>query len=302
MTTTQPSDIHPPSRRHLWGPERRRLSSLLIQKALDALPGSRSEDLLPSKPYQAVKRPYGGKFSGKASKSYVPEAPVSERRVGRGKREGSLTPREGYGVGFESEGEGGEGESQEVDGRGEKMFFGQGGSMLFERLPFGVRMQIYGWVLGWKVLHIILRSDPPPLLNQHLQLRQSRMPHLFQQRNPPPPLRCHPIPNPLPKLLHLPPLPRIVVQQLAPLGTHMDGDRIYEVAQTSRGDHHLAEEDSGLESRVEVVGAVDDGGGVGEGKLRGEAEGVENAKVVPAVGFDEETEEDLPFRIVRMKS
>ncbi|RAL68414.1 hypothetical protein DID88_007145 [Monilinia fructigena] len=92
---TKPSDFLPPSRRHLWGPERRRLSSLLIQKALDALPGSRSSDHLPSKPYKAVKRPYGDKFTGKPSKSYVPEVPISKRRVRNAKGERPLTPTEG---------------------------------------------------------------------------------------------------------------------------------------------------------------------------------------------------------------
>ncbi|KAF7881572.1 uncharacterized protein EAF02_006260 [Botrytis sinoallii] len=74
MSTT-PSEHIPLSRNHLWGPERRRLSAHLIQKALDALPGSRSSEHLPSKPYKTVKRPYEQhRYTGKASKSYVPPA------------------------------------------------------------------------------------------------------------------------------------------------------------------------------------------------------------------------------------
>ncbi|KAG4030899.1 hypothetical protein MFRU_010g00330 [Monilinia fructicola] len=157
----KPSDVLPPSRHHLWGPERRRLSSLLIQKALDALPGSRSSDPSPSRPYKAVKRPYGEQFTGKASKSYVPEAPVSERRVGRVKGERPLTPTEGYGLGvfgmgFEVERGGG---VDQGAGHVERKFFGQGGSKLFERLPKEVRLEIYRWVLGEKVLHIVRRKD-----------------------------------------------------------------------------------------------------------------------------------------------
>lgn len=159
MNTTmshKPSDLLPPSRRHLWGPERRRLSSYLIQKALDSLPGSRSHSSksLPSKPYKPVKRPYEQhKFTGKPSKSYVPEAPISER-VRRKDR--PLTPREGYGLGvfgmgFEVE------DGDEVE-HVERKFFGQGGSAFFGMLPREVRMQIYEWVLGGRVLHIVRRE------------------------------------------------------------------------------------------------------------------------------------------------
>ncbi|CCD51928.1 hypothetical protein BofuT4_P084520.1 [Botrytis cinerea T4] len=62
-----PSDHFPLSRKHLWGPERRRLSAHLIQKAFDALPGSRSSETIASKPYKTVKRPYEQhRYTGKA--------------------------------------------------------------------------------------------------------------------------------------------------------------------------------------------------------------------------------------------
>ncbi|KAF7862752.1 hypothetical protein EAF04_007624 [Stromatinia cepivora] len=155
--STKPRDLLPPSRHHLWGPERRRLSSHLIQKALDALPGSRSSDNSPSKPYSAVKRPYEqNKFTGKASRSYVPEASVSERMK---RKERPLTPREGYGLGvfgmgFEVEEANKEGEVERV----ERKFFGQGGSRFFDMLPREVRMEIYERVLGGRVLHIVRRK------------------------------------------------------------------------------------------------------------------------------------------------
>ncbi|TGO64020.1 hypothetical protein BCON_0009g00290 [Botryotinia convoluta] len=153
MSTT-PSDLLPPSRNHLWGPERRRLSAHLIQKALDALPGSRSSEHSPSKPYKTIKRPYEQhRYTGKASKSYVPPAPVSERTK---RKERPLTPSEGYGLGvfgmvFEFDGD----EVEHV----ERKFFGQGGSTFFGMLPSEVRMEIYKWVLGGRVLHIIRRKD-----------------------------------------------------------------------------------------------------------------------------------------------
>ncbi|KAF7912061.1 hypothetical protein BELL_0299g00090 [Botrytis elliptica] len=153
MSTT-PSEHIPLSRNHLWGPERRRLSAHLIQKALDALPGSRSSEHLPSKPYKTVKRPYEQhRYTGKASKSYVPPAPVSERTK---RKERPLTPSEGYGLGvfgmvFEVD-------KDEVE-HVERKFFGQGGSTFFGMLPLEVRMEIYKWVLGGKVLHIIRRKD-----------------------------------------------------------------------------------------------------------------------------------------------
>ncbi|APA11106.1 predicted protein [Sclerotinia sclerotiorum 1980 UF-70] len=156
--STKPRDLLPPSRHHLWGPERRRLSSHLIQKALDALPGSRSSDSSQSKPYSAIKRPYEqNKFTGKASRSYVPEAPVSERVK---RKERPLTPREGYGLGVFGMGF----EVLEVDGVGnreegvERRFFGQGGSSFFGALPREARMEIYEWVLGRRVLHIVRRK------------------------------------------------------------------------------------------------------------------------------------------------
>ncbi|KAF7899835.1 hypothetical protein EAF00_004171 [Botryotinia globosa] len=153
MSTT-PSDLFPLSRNHLWGPERRRLSAHLIQKALDALPGSRSSEHLPSQPYKTIKRPYEQhKYTGKASKSYVPPAPVSERTK---RKERPLTPSEGYGLGvfgmgFEVDGD----EAEHV----ERKFFGQGGSTIFGLLPSEVRMEIYTWVLGGRVLHIVRRED-----------------------------------------------------------------------------------------------------------------------------------------------
>ncbi|KAF5877406.1 uncharacterized protein Bfra_001773 [Botrytis fragariae] len=149
MSTT-PSDHIPLSRNHLWGPERRRLSAHLIQKALDALPGSRSSEHLPSKPYETIKRPYEQhRYTGKASKSYVPPAPVSERTK---RKERPLTPSEGYGLGVFGMGfEVGGGEVEHV----EREFFGQGGSTFFGLLPSEVRMVIYKWVLGGKVLHIV---------------------------------------------------------------------------------------------------------------------------------------------------
>ncbi|CAD6443992.1 fa631580-a2e0-4070-a688-9eee936aa09a-CDS [Sclerotinia trifoliorum] len=156
--STKQRDLLPPSRHHLWGPERRRLSSHLIQKALDALPGSRSSDSSPSKPYNAIKRPYEqNKFTGKASGSYVPEAPVSERVK---RKERPLTPSEGYGlgvfgIGFEVEDVDGVGSKSE---RVERKFFGQGGSRLFGLLPREVRMEIYEWVLRERVLHIVRRK------------------------------------------------------------------------------------------------------------------------------------------------
>ncbi|KAJ8069195.1 hypothetical protein OCU04_002866 [Sclerotinia nivalis] len=156
--STKPRDFLPPSRHHLWGPERRRLSSHLIQKALDALPGSRSSDNSPSKPYNAIKRPYEqNRFTGKASRSYVPEAPVSERVK---RKERPLTPREGYGLGVFGMGF----EVEERDGVGngsehvERKFFGQGGSRFFGMLPREVRIEIYEWVLGKRVLHIVRRK------------------------------------------------------------------------------------------------------------------------------------------------
>ncbi|TGO26260.1 hypothetical protein BPAE_0063g00290 [Botrytis paeoniae] len=153
MSTTPTGHI-PPSRNHLWGPERRRLSAHLIQKALDALPGSRSSEYSPSKPYKTVKRPYEQhRYTGKASKSYVPPAPVSERTK---RKERPLTQSEGYGLGvfgmvFEVGGD----EMEHV----ERKFFGQGGSTFFGLLPSEVRMEIYKWVLGGRVLHIIRRKD-----------------------------------------------------------------------------------------------------------------------------------------------
>lgn len=122
--------------------------------AMDALPGSRSSDHLPSKPYQTIKRPYEQhRYTGKASKSYVPPAPVSERTK---RKERPLTPSEGYGLGvfgmgFEVDGD----ERKHV----ERKFFGQGGSTFFGLLPSEVRMEIYKWVLGGKVLHIVRMKD-----------------------------------------------------------------------------------------------------------------------------------------------
>ncbi|TGO68339.1 hypothetical protein BOTNAR_0026g00260 [Botryotinia narcissicola] len=153
MSST-PSEHFPPSRNHLWGPERRRLSAHLIQMALDALPGSRSSEHLTSKPYKTIKRPYEQhKYTGKASKSYVPPAPVSERTK---RKERPLTPSEGYGLGvfgmgFEVDGD----EAEHM----ERKFFGQGGSTFFGLLPSEVRMEIYKWVLGGRVLHIVRRKD-----------------------------------------------------------------------------------------------------------------------------------------------
>ncbi|ESZ98372.1 hypothetical protein SBOR_1250 [Sclerotinia borealis F-4128] len=168
---SKPSDLLPPSRNHLWGPERRRLSSLLIQKTLDALPGSRSlddhvHDKVQSRAYRAVKRPYGeNAFTGKVSRSYVPEAKVSERRGRREGKEGKerpLTPRgEGYGLGvfgmgFEVQDEGiGKGKGAVV----ERKFFQQGGSSFFAMLPKEVRVMIYEWVLGGRLLHIVRRGE-----------------------------------------------------------------------------------------------------------------------------------------------
>ncbi|KAI9649384.1 hypothetical protein NHQ30_001959 [Ciborinia camelliae] len=162
---SKPSDLLPPSRHHLWGPERRRLSSYLIQKALDVLPGSRSSEIVPSKPkpYQARKRPYGGNgFTGKPSICYVPEAPISERRGRKKKGERPLTPGEGYGLGFFGMGfevECGDGEKEVELDHVERKFFGQGGSRFFAVLSKEVRMEVYWWVLGGRVLHVVRRED-----------------------------------------------------------------------------------------------------------------------------------------------
>ncbi|ATZ52767.1 hypothetical protein BCIN_08g04050 [Botrytis cinerea B05.10] len=149
-----PSDHFPLSRKHLWGPERRRLSAHLIQKAFDALPGSRSSETIASKPYKTVKRPYEQhRYTGKASKSYVAPAPVSERTK---RKERPLTPSEGYGLGVF--GMGFEVGGNEV-GHMERKYFGQGGSTFFGMLPWEVRMEIYKWALGGRVLHIIRRTN-----------------------------------------------------------------------------------------------------------------------------------------------
>ncbi|EMR90647.1 hypothetical protein BcDW1_695 [Botrytis cinerea BcDW1] len=339
-----PSDHFPLSRKHLWGPERRRLSAHLIQKAFDALPGSRSSETIASKPYKTVKRPYEQhRYTGKASKSYVAPAPVSERTK---RKERPLTPSEGYGLGVF--GMGFEVGGNEV-GHMERKYFGQGGSTFFGMLPWEVRMEIYKWALGGRVLHIIRRTNKLGHVVCKCDRRDSDVGTKEEDACIVAGCRSVKIPGGsgvheifgegsrgLIQLLQV--CRRIYSEAISLLYSantfNFDSmeafisfsneilphrfDSITSVTldfsfDTSscrdtegskgegKGGEHRSDNKDGFEVRLRELTKEAKGRGKARAYEVGKGFAVGNAKIVPAAGFDEITEEDLPFKVVRMK-